>query len=140
MKAFGLAFTIWGGTILLNCGFFIVSGIFTLDVLLIGGGVIGFFVALFVTCPLLIPATLLINLTRKIPYHERVLVFWLGFALIALNYLFWEVFTWFDFFIIDRDFQYPVFFISSAGIVLMLIFKRTALKEFFSQQTTNKNL
>jgi hypothetical protein len=136
MKAFGLAFTLWGGTIFLCCGLLFLAGVFTLSGIAIGAFVV-FFVALFITCPLLITTTMLIQWALKIPYGATVRLYWLGFMLLIQNYLYFELLAFARIFGFARHGFVLLYFISAPGIVFMLVFKRTALKNFFSQ-TTNK--
>jgi hypothetical protein len=137
MKAFGLAFTIWGGTIATCCSLIAFFGIFTFDGMAIMLGVIGFIMSLLVTSPLLLGAALLIQLAAKIPYNNTIRIYWLGFTLILLDYLFFQLL---NFIMPDWDILNVFFFPSTIGLVFMLAFRRTAIKNFFTQQTTNKNL
>ena len=138
MRAFGIAFILWGGSILLCCGLLVFSGLFiSRSFYTVIMGFIGFFAALFITSPLLLPATWLIKLASKIPYNETVRICWLGFSLILLNYLFFRVLDLYIFISWGIDSFFPF---SAIAVVVMLIFKRKTLKEFFSQQTTKEVL
>jgi hypothetical protein len=137
MKAFGLAFTLWGGTIMLCCTFLFLEGIFTMNFLFVGASIIGFFAAIFISSPLLLPTTLLIKLASRIPYGATVRLYWLSFTLLLQNYLFFMLLDFADNFSIAGGEYYSLYFISAVALVFMLIFRRTAIKIFFSQ-TTNK--
>ena len=139
MRSFGLAFTLWGGTILLCCGCIFLYGVITMDGLAVAAGIFGFFVAVFATCPLLVPTTLLIELAAKIPYNETVRLYWLGFTLVLQNYLFFQFLYLVNIFPGD-EFSNTFFFISVAGMIIMLFVRKNAFKNFFSQQTTNKKV
>ena len=136
MKAFGIAFTLWIGTIMVSSGFLLLLGIFMVEGMAVAASFIGCFIALLVTCPLLVPATLLVKLSCKIPYSGIVQICWLGFTLILMNYLFLALLSYF--FSGDWSGLDVFFYISTCALVFILFLKRTALQSFFSQQTTNK--
>ena len=139
MKAFDIAYTLWGGTVVLSCGFFM--AMFALYPYFLVFVFIGFIIAVIVTCPLLIPATIIINLIRKIESSVLTRIICLGFSLVALNYLFFELLARFIFLDIGRTDLMAFCLMSSICLVFMMIFKRTDLKTFFSQQrTTNQQL
>jgi hypothetical protein len=137
MRPFGLAFTLWGGSILLCCGMVAVFGIFTFNGQFFAAAIIGFFVALFISFPLLMPTTLLIRVACKIPYSNTVRLYWLGFTLLLQNYLYFKLLSLADVF--DLAFIFDFFILmSTIAMVFMIFFRRTTIKDFFSQQTTNK--
>jgi hypothetical protein len=137
MRPAGIAFQLWSGTIIINCVVLVVFGMFSLNVGLIFMSILGFFLALFVSCPLLVPATFLVKWSCKLPYSHVVKIWWLGFMLVFLNFIF--------FYLLSQVAPWPfgdlmeIFFGSStAALIIMLYYLRKIIMELYSEQTTNK--
>ncbi len=136
MKTFGIAFRLWGGTILLMSAFNLAWAVINLDVEILTGGFVVMVGSIVVTLPLMLTTNVLINISAKLPYRVLSRNCWLGFVIAVQNLLYIELIAQIlGGSILDAEKIGVVFLANSiAALFVMVYFSKASFRKLYSQQ------
>jgi hypothetical protein len=140
MKSFGIAFRLWMGTLLINAGVMAVFAVFSFNGFLFVLALIAFILGIFISTPLLISAVGLVRLSCKLPYSAGAKIWWLAFMLLLQNFVYLYMLGRVDSLFFELLSAADLFYPTGFALVIMLFASRTILKNYYLQQTSNKQL
>jgi hypothetical protein len=137
MSASKIAFRLWIGTLMIIAGIFIVFGVFSLNGFVVFAGILILIAGLVVSFPLLLTAVGLVRASGLLPYSATAKMWWLGAMLLLQNLAYLYLLGVVEFFLFDLHISQAVFYATGFALIIMLLNSRSAIKKYYSQQTTS---
>lgn len=133
MRPIWIAVILWAGTIFMSSAFTGLWGVYNRDSDGMIASIIIVVFGLFTTFPMLLPAIFLIRIGRRIPYSAKAKLWWVGFMLLLMSFLFIQMLAWMAG-EVDGLFQIlnALAWTGSIALLIMIFLLRGPLKKLYS--------